>query len=325
MRRLLCMSCVLLVWAGSTTQTQARTDDPYPMVSSLIQEARSLRLAGDLFGSEARLVRAQRIAPRSSDVYLELAHLRKDQGDYTGLRDVVEFGANVSDGPSGSLAQLRALKSKLSVLLPLDSETPFSLPPVARDEVLDRQKINQSAQDSPSTVVSKTEEKSLSEEATPRSSDQPATVVAEKPAQIKTGEKPASGELVSKATPETETETPRPETVSGPEIKPLEDEPRADNKSRTQESTITGGSASGSGEQKAIVAKPETSPEPLVTAKRSVQPASDEAARGSSRDTKPERKSSDKSRAGAGFVGLGILGRPQSGAWMSTGPIETDY
>ena len=27
-RRLLCMSCVLLVWAGSTMQTQARTDDP---------------------------------------------------------------------------------------------------------------------------------------------------------------------------------------------------------------------------------------------------------------------------------------------------------
>ena len=158
MRRLLCMSCVLLVWAGSTMQTQARTDDPYPMVSSLIQEARSLRLAGDLFGSEARLVRAQRIAPRSSEVYLELAHLRKDQGDYTGLRDVVEFGANVSDGPSTSLAQLRALKSKLSVLLPLDSETPFSLPPVARDEVLDRQKVNQPAQDRSGTVALKTEE-----------------------------------------------------------------------------------------------------------------------------------------------------------------------
>ncbi len=319
------MSCVLLVWAGSTTQTQARTDDPYPMVSSLIQEARSLRLAGDLFGSEARLVRAQRIAPRSSDVYLELAHLRKDQGDYTGLRDVVEFGANVSDGPSGSLAQLRALKRKLSVLLPLDSETPFSLPPVARDEVLDRQKINQSAQDSPSTVALKTEEKSRSEEATPRPSDQPAPVVAEKPAQVKAEDKVASDELVSKATPQTETKTPRLETVSGPEIKPLEDEPRADGKSRTQESTIPGGSASDSAEQKAIVAKPETSPEPLITAKRPVQPASDEPARESSRDTKPERKLSDKSRAGAGFVGLGILGRPQSGAWMSTGPIETEY
>jgi hypothetical protein len=319
------MSCVLLVWAGSTTQTQARTDDPYPMVSSLIQEARSLRLAGDLFGSEARLVRAQRIAPRSSDVYLELAYLRKDQGDYTGLRDVVEFGANVSDGPSGSLAQLRALKSKLSVLLPLDSKTPFSLPPVARDEVLDRQKINQSAQDSPSTVALKTEEKSLSEEARPRPSDQPAPVVAEKPFQVKTEERPASDELVSKAAPESEPKTPKPETISASEVKPLQDEPRADNKERTQESIVPSGSASGSSEQKSIVAKPETKQGPPVTAKRSVQPASDEAARGSSRDTKPERKSSDKSRAGAGFVGLGILGRPQSGAWMSTGPIETEY
>jgi len=196
---------------------------------------------------------------------------------------------------------------------------------VARDEVLDRQKINQAAQDSPSTVALKTEEKSLSEEATPRPSDQPTRVVAEKPFQVKTEESPASGELVSKAPPETETKTPRPETVSGLEIKPLQDHPRADKKSRTQESTIPGGSASDSGEQKAIVAKPETSPEPLVTAKRPVQPASDEAARGSSRDTKPERKSSDKSRPGAGFVGLGILGRPQSGAWMSTGPIETEY
>ena len=319
------MSCMLLVWAGSTTQTQARTDDPYPMVSSLIQEARSLRLAGDLFGSEARLVRAQRIAPRSSDVYLELAHLRKDQGDYTGLRDVVEFGSSVSDGPSGSLAQLRALKSKLSVLLPLDSETPFSLPPVARDEVLDKQKIDQSAQDSPSTLALKTEKKALSEEATPRPSDQPATVVAEKPAQVKTEERPASDELVSEAAPESETKTPRPETVSGPEIKPLQDQPRSDNKSRTQESMVSSGSASGSGEQKSIVAKPETKQEPPVTAKRSVQPASDQTARESSRDTKTERKSSDKPSVGAGFVGLGILGRPQSGAWMSTGPIETEY
>ena len=325
MRRVLCMSCVLLIWAGSTTQTQARTDDPYPMVSSLIQEARSLRLAGDLFGSEARLVRAQRIAPRSSDVYLELAHLRKDQGDYTGLRDVVEFGANVSDGPSGSLAQLRALKSKLSVLLPLDSGTPFSLPPVARDEVLDRQKINQSAHDSPSMVALKTEEKSQSEEATPRPVGQPASVVAEKTVQVKTEERPASDELVSKATRESEPKTPKPETVSASEVKPLQDEPRADNKARTQESIVPRGSASGSSEQKSIVAKPETKQEPPVTAKRSVQPASDEPAREDSRDTKPERKSSDKSRVGAGFVGLGILGRPQSGAWMSTGPIETEY
>jgi hypothetical protein len=324
-RRVLCMSCLLLVWVGSTTQTQARTDDPYPMVSSLIHEARSLRLAGDLFGSEARLVRAQRIAPRSSDVYLELAYLRKDQGDYTGLRDVVEFGANVSDGPSGSLAQLRALKSKLAVLLPLDSETPFSLPPVARDEVLDRQKIDQSVQDSPSTVALNAEEKSMSEEATPRPLDQPAPVLAEKLVQVKTEERPASDELVSKATPGTETKTSRPETASGPEIKPLEDEPRADNKSRTQESMVPSGSASDSGEQKSIVAKPEISPEPLVTSKRLVQPASDETARESLRDIKPERRSSDKSSVGAGFVGLGILGRPQSGAWMSTGPIETEY
>ena len=88
---------------------------------------------------------------------------------------------------------------------------------------------------------------------------------------------------------------------------------------------ISSGSASESAEQKSIVAKPETSPEPLVTAKRPFQPASDGTTRESSRDTKPERKLSDKSRMGVGFVGLGILGRPQSGAWMSTGPIETEY
>lgn len=325
MRRVLCMSCVLLVWAGSTMQTQARTDDPYPMVSSLIQEARSLRLAGDLFGSEARLVRAQRIAPRSSDVYLEMAHLRKDQGDYTGLRDVVEFGATVSDGPSGSLAQLRALKSKLSVLLPLDSETPFSLPPVARDEVLDREKLNKSAQDSPSTVALNAEEKSQSEEATPRPLGQPAPVVAEKPVQVTTGEGPSSDELVSNAAPESETKTPKPKAVPGQEVKRLHAEPKVGNKARTQESVVSTESASGSSEPRSIVAKPEITQEPPVTAKDPVQPVSDETAREDSRDTKPERKPSDKSSVGAGFVGLGILGRPQSGAWMSTGPIETEY
>lgn len=101
----------------------------YSMVSSLLNEARALRISGDVYKADGLLTRAQRIAPRSADVYLEMAYLRKAQGDYTGLREVVDFGADIADGPPASISQLRILRDKLTVLLPLDSETPFQLPP----------------------------------------------------------------------------------------------------------------------------------------------------------------------------------------------------
>lgn len=103
--------------------------NPYPMVLGLVNEARELRLSGEFFEAEGKLIRAQRVAPRSADVYLELAHLRKDQGDYSGLKDVIEVGVDLADGPPGSLTQLQLLKNKLAVLLPLDPNTPIVIPP----------------------------------------------------------------------------------------------------------------------------------------------------------------------------------------------------
>ena len=105
------------------------TSNDYPMISSILNEARALRISGDVYEADTLLTRAQRIAPRSADVYLEMAYLRKAQGDYTGLREVVDFGSDIADGPPSSMAQLRILRDKLMVFLPLDSETPFQLPP----------------------------------------------------------------------------------------------------------------------------------------------------------------------------------------------------
>ena len=53
----------------------------YPMVSSILNEAKALRISGDVYKADALLTRAQRIAPRSADVYLEMAYLRTAQGD----------------------------------------------------------------------------------------------------------------------------------------------------------------------------------------------------------------------------------------------------
>lgn len=105
------------------------TSNDYSMIASILNEARALRVSGDVYKAEALLTRAQRIAPRSADVYLEMAYLRKAQGDYTGLREVVDFGSDIANGPPASIAQLRILREKLMVLLPLDAETPFQLPP----------------------------------------------------------------------------------------------------------------------------------------------------------------------------------------------------
>ncbi len=106
---------------------------------------------------------------------------------------------------------------------------------------------------------------------------------------LKLGRSPRLVSWYPKATPRPKQRRPGPETVSGPEIKPLEDEPRADNKSRTQESTITGGSASDSGEQKAIVAKPRPAGA-SSNRQEAGQPASDEAARGAQRTPSQSKK-----------------------------------
>ena len=119
---------ILILVLGSMKSVTAAVE--YPMISSLLERAQQSRLRGDFISAESLLSRAQRIAPRSADVYIELAHLRKDQGDYGELREIVDYGAQISDGPEISVAKLKLLKNKLSVLLPLDAATPFALPPL---------------------------------------------------------------------------------------------------------------------------------------------------------------------------------------------------
>jgi len=71
--------------AGSRGATPAvtvpsRAPAAYSAVDRLITEARSLREAGDLDGSFARLDRALRIAPERAEVYLELARSGRRAG-----------------------------------------------------------------------------------------------------------------------------------------------------------------------------------------------------------------------------------------------------
>ncbi len=77
------------------------TSNDYPMVSSILNEARALRVSGDVYKADALLTRAQRIAPRSADVYLEMAGGRKAQGDETGRREGGEGGAERAEGGAG--------------------------------------------------------------------------------------------------------------------------------------------------------------------------------------------------------------------------------
>ena len=102
----------------------------YSHVQGLIDEAKAFRLSGSYDNAEAKLLRAQRIAPRSADVYLELAYLRKDQGNFDDLQNIVGVGSDIADGPEVSLAHLKALKTQLAIALPVSPSQSFSTPPI---------------------------------------------------------------------------------------------------------------------------------------------------------------------------------------------------
>jgi hypothetical protein len=101
------------------------------VVDGLIERAVSARLNGDYMAAEGLLSRAQRISPRHGGVYLEYAKLRKDQGAYADMREIVEVGAAMAEGPPDSIAQLKILENELAVLLPVSPTDDLLTPPVA--------------------------------------------------------------------------------------------------------------------------------------------------------------------------------------------------
>jgi Tfp pilus assembly protein PilF len=60
--------------------------------SSLVEQGRQARLAGDYERADGLLQRAQRVEPRNAGVYLELSRLYRDRGDPEAARHVAERG-----------------------------------------------------------------------------------------------------------------------------------------------------------------------------------------------------------------------------------------
>jgi len=276
-----CLAIGILVFADVCYATS----NDYPMVSSILNEARALRVSGDVHKADALLTRAQRIAPRSADVYLEMAYLRKAQGDYTGLREVVDFGADIADGPPASIAQLRILRDKLTVLLPLDAETPFQLPPAVA--------VKSESIDEKISTQSKTFKPSLDNE----SEESLADPAADKDLVSDSGESAQRSQSKTKVSQAQSEEKPASVNVESTEVY---QQPRL-RKSQSERTELRAASAvvqrsNGDIESSGAVTTAENIPVPSKAKEKRTY-----------------------------FVGVGILARPQSGSWISRGSIEREY
>lgn len=261
------------------------TSNEYPMVSSILNEARTLRISGDVYKADALLTRAQRIAPRSADVYLEMAYLRKAQGDYTGLREVVDFGADIADGPPATIAQLRILRDKLTVLLPLDAETPFQLPPAVavKSESIDEKTSTQSKTFKPS--LESEPEESLADPA------------ADQDLVSDSGESAQGSQSKTRVWQAQPQEKPASVSVESTEVsqQPRLLESESEKTEARAASTVRHRSDRDSERSRGVTTAEKVSGPPKAKEIRTQ------------------------------FVGVGILARPQSGSWISRGSIEKEY
>lgn len=263
----------------------------YPMIAGILSDARSLRLSGEFRAAEETLSRAQRIAPRSADVYLEFAHLRKDQGDYAGLRDILDFGAEISDGPSLSVAQLQILRKNLTVLLPFDSESPFQGPPLARIATV--------------TVPGEERAKSLS-----------STSTSENGNQLESDETVS----VDKVLP---TESSQADSlVSVSQVPVATSTGLTANKTTEMAGVPPSLSVSPSSEN----LNPKTSAIETPARPGREQRVAKETEHLASSKSVPSRVNTQSMKLDAiNLLGVGILARAQSGSWISSGPIEREY
>ncbi len=65
-------------------------------VVALLGEARQAASSGDLAGAESQVERALRISPRDPQVYLQLAALKRQQGEYLQAEQVALRGVSVA-------------------------------------------------------------------------------------------------------------------------------------------------------------------------------------------------------------------------------------
>ncbi|MBA4500798.1 tetratricopeptide repeat protein [Marinobacterium marinum] len=77
-----------------------------PAVIALLETARQDSSGGDLRMAQSRLERAQRIAPRDPEVYVQLADVQRRQGQFLQAEQVALKGVSVASGQSGALRRL---------------------------------------------------------------------------------------------------------------------------------------------------------------------------------------------------------------------------
>ena len=333
---------------------QSAAATSYPHVQGLIQDARELRIAGSFDEAEGKLARAQRIAPRSADVYLEYAYLRKDQGDFADLKNVVGVGADVSDGPPRSLAQLKILQKNLSALsLPVTPRENFSTPPAIAEETrstprtIASSQLDRSNSDGRSSDLSSQRLEAAEPAARLLSSEQSVRVDVYESVVEPVGEtrlknqeirvadsarpenKPVSSDqLVRGRDKDSSVEFIEETLVKDQEIR-VADSTRPDDKASAESVREFREASMGRSSQNQVDPTKRPTNESLRPTTEPAIVAADEVGVVTEKSL---NKGSTKVAAGTGtiftktrFVGLGILASPQSGTWMSRGPVETDY
>lgn len=279
------------------------------VVDGLLDQARSARLEGDYQLAEGVLSRAQRIAPRHGGVYLEYAKLRKDQGDYDAMREIVDVGAAIAEGPPEGVAQLRVLKNELAILLPLGPQEELTTPPVAKNAV--EQTNSQPArdrrgQDSLAIVTNKV---ARDEYGAPRSmsdsdrDERLASVNDERPVGTDSNKSLDDAQLSSA------------ERVADNE------RPGSDSVSKQSLAGEKGSGSSGTRTAQLISLAPQANSQAVAT----VDQIEEAGFRGGDTHDQQVAEVRSELRPKMNISGLGILNRVQSGTWVSRGPIEVDF
>lgn len=105
------------VWQPSSTLGQPSISQPPSLdnaaVVALLDTAKQETSTGDLRAAQARLERAQRIAPREPEVYFQLADVKRQLGQFMDAEQVALRGVDVASGQSTHLRRLWALISQI--------------------------------------------------------------------------------------------------------------------------------------------------------------------------------------------------------------------
>ncbi|MEH6824968.1 MAG: tetratricopeptide repeat protein [Motiliproteus sp.] len=97
----------------SAPAAAGRYPGPAPVLLALIEQADNLQSQGDAQGALAQLERAQRIAPRDPQVYLQLARLRLHMGDRARAEPLARRGLSLSAGDPDLTRAFKALLAGL--------------------------------------------------------------------------------------------------------------------------------------------------------------------------------------------------------------------